>query len=287
MADPVIKKIDTLADLVGIAAAGDKMVVIVASEPDPVKKTKLVSMTQLSIHTPSQLATNVVENSQITDGAVTNSKLGADAVDGAKIADDSIDSEHYVDGSIDAAHLNQTSGAQAVTTATIRDLNVTNGKLAAGAVTEAKITAKTITNASLADKTVTTAKIADEAVTEAQLGAIKRMIMIPVFGLEDAVIVKNFTRIMAWHPDLNGHIVTGAWAALLGHESTSGTVTINLINAGGQMCAISIPQGGWSAQSGSISTSYDDVSSLASFSVNVTAQGVGAFGLTIYLEVTG
>ena len=165
----------------------------------------------------------------------------------------------------------------AVETAAIKDLNVTTGKLANLSVTAAKI----------ANGTIATAKLADEAVTEAKLGAIKRMIMIPVFGLEDAVIVKNFTRIMAWHPDLDGHVITGAWAALLGHESSSGAVAMNLINAGGTMCSISISASGWSAQSGSIDTSLDDISSLATFSVNVTAKGTGAFGLTVYLEVTG
>jgi hypothetical protein len=132
-----------------------------------------------------------------------------------------------------------------------------------------------------------TTGLANKAVTEAKLGAIKRMIMIPVFGLEDAVIVKNFTRIMAWHPGLAGHVVTGAWAALLGAVSSSGSVGINLINAGGTMCSISIPSSAWSAQSGTISTSLDDIASLATFSVNVTASGSGAIGLTIYLEVTG
>lgn len=132
-----------------------------------------------------------------------------------------------------------------------------------------------------------TTGLVDKAVTEAKLGAIKRMIMIPVFGLEDAVIVKNFTRIMAWHPGLAGHVVTGAWAALLGAVSSSGSVGINLINAGGTMCSISIPASAWSAQSGTISTSLDDIASLATFSVNVTASGSGAIGLTIYLEVTG
>jgi hypothetical protein len=105
MADPVTKKIDTLADLSGIAAAGDKMVVIDASDADPVTKTKLVSMSQLSIHTKDQLAANVVENAQIKDGAVTEAKLATSAVTGTKIANDSIDSQHYVDGSIDTAHL--------------------------------------------------------------------------------------------------------------------------------------------------------------------------------------
>lgn len=74
MADPVTKKIDTLADLSGIAASGDKMVVIDASDTDPVTKTKLVAMNQLSIHTATQLAANVVESAQIKDGAVTPAK---------------------------------------------------------------------------------------------------------------------------------------------------------------------------------------------------------------------
>jgi len=53
------------------------------------------------------------------------------------------------------------------------------------------------------------------------------------------------------------------------------------------MCSINIVSGAWSAQSGTINASYDDVASLASFSINVTARGTGAVGLTVYLEVTG
>ena len=83
MADPVIKKIDTLADLIGIAASNDKVMVIDASDSDPVTKTKLAAMTQLSIHTASQLAEDV------------------------------IDSEHYVDGSIDTAHLSDSCVTEA------------------------------------------------------------------------------------------------------------------------------------------------------------------------------
>lgn len=76
MADPVIKKIDTLADLEGIAAANDKMVVIDVSDTNPVTKTKLVKMEQISLHLPGQLAANIVETLQIKDHVVTEAKLG-------------------------------------------------------------------------------------------------------------------------------------------------------------------------------------------------------------------
>jgi len=105
MADPIIKKIDEHPNLVGVAAIDDKVLGIDASEVDPAQKTVLISMNQISIHTASQLAADVVESVQIKDAAVTATKIGADAVSGTKIADDSIDSEHYVDGSIDTAHL--------------------------------------------------------------------------------------------------------------------------------------------------------------------------------------
>lgn len=105
MADPTIKKIDAHPNLVGVAAIDDKVLGIDSSELDLAKKTVLIAMSQLSIHTANQLAADVVESLQIKDAAVTAAKIGADAVDGTKIADDSIDSEHYVDGSIDTAHL--------------------------------------------------------------------------------------------------------------------------------------------------------------------------------------
>ena len=125
MADPIIKKIDQHPNLVGVAAIDDKVLGIDTSQLDPAQKTVLISMNQISIHTASQLAADVVESVQIKDAAVTATKIGADAVSGTKIADDSIDSEHYVDGSIDTAH--------------IGNLQVTTDKLAANAVTEAKL----------------------------------------------------------------------------------------------------------------------------------------------------
>ena len=202
-------------------------------------------------------------NGTLADSIVGNAQIAANAVDSSKI----------VDGSIVAADL----ATNAVITVKIADANVTLGKMAANSVDSDQYV----------DGSIDTVHLANSVVTQAKLGAIKRMIMVPVFWFEDLVVVKNCTHIMAWHPDLNGHIVTGAWAALLGAVSSSGAVTIDLINAGGTMASISIGAGAWSAQSGAISGSYDDIGSLTGFSVNVTGAGTGAKGLIVYLEVTG
>ena len=74
MADPIIKRIDEHPNLVGVAAIDDTVLGIDASQTDPAKKTVLIAMNQLSIHSPSQLATNVVGGTQIQDGAVTPAK---------------------------------------------------------------------------------------------------------------------------------------------------------------------------------------------------------------------
>ena len=76
MADPTIKKIDAHPNLVGVAAIDDKVLGIDSSEVDFTKKTVLIAMSQLSIHTANQLAADVIENTQIKDGSVTEAKLG-------------------------------------------------------------------------------------------------------------------------------------------------------------------------------------------------------------------
>lgn len=233
MADPITKKIDTLAAFTEVAS-GDKLLGLDVSEADPTLMTKLMSLNQVVLYNATQLSADVVETTAIKNGSVTEGKIGTGAVSLNKMASNSVDSDQYVDGSIDTVHLS------------------------------------------------------NDAVTENKLGAIKRMIIIPVFGIEDAVIVKDFDGIHKWHPDLNGHVITGAWAALLGTAvSSSGPVTAVISNAGGEMCTISITQGNESAQSGTISSSYDDVSAFGRVDVNVTAKGQGVFGLNIYLEVTG
>lgn len=174
-----------------------------------------------------------------------------------------------------------------ITAAQIANTTITGAKLVNKTITAAQIADNTITAAQIATGGIATAKLADDAVTEAKLGAIKRTVAIPVFGREDAVIVKNFVRIFPWPPMLNGHVVVGASAVLLGAVSSSGAVAMTLTNQNGAMATISIAAGAWSASAASINTSYDEAASFATFSINVTSAGSGAIGLTVYLEVLG
>ena len=300
MAEPVTRKIDTLPTALTVAN-NDELIVMDVSE-SAVNMTKKMTMSQIPISLASQLGTNVVENAKIKDGAVTNAKLGADAVTGAKIAAGTIASTNIADGAVTNSKL----GADAVNGAKIADNAIGSEHIISKAVTAAKIADNTITAAQIANGTITatqmaagaavaniatggiaTAKLAAGAVTEDKLGAIKRTVAIPVFGREDAVIVKNFVRIFPWPPMLNGHVVVGASAVLLGAVSSSGAVAMTLTNQNGAMATISIAAGAWSASAASINTSYDEAASFAAFSINVTSAGSGAIGLTVYLEVLG
>ena len=281
MAEPVTRKIDTLPNAITVAN-NDELIVMDVSE-SAVNMTKKMTMSQIPISLASQLGTNVVENAKIKDGAVTNAKLGADAVTGAKIAAGTIASTNIADGAVTNSKL----GADAVNGAKIADNAIGSEHIISKAVTAAKIADNTITAAQIATGGIATAKLADDAVTETKLGAIKRTVAIPVFGREDAVIVKNFVRIFPWPPMLNGHVVVGASAVLLGAVSSSGAVAMTLTNQNGAMATISIAAGAWSASAASINTSYDEAASFATFSINVTSAGSGAIGLTVYLEVLG
>jgi hypothetical protein len=165
----------------------------------------------------------------------------------------------------------------AVETAAIKDLNVTTGKLANLSVTAAKI----------ANGTITATQLADDAVTEAKLGAIKRTVVIPIAGDEDNIIVKNYPRRFAWPAMLDTHIIQSVTVVLSGAVSTSGVVTVAVSNAGGVAATVSVPQGSWSASTSSIATAYKTAASLAPVGINVTAAGVEAKGLSVYLEVLG
>jgi membrane-associated protease RseP (regulator of RpoE activity) len=251
MADPIVVKVSELTELTDLAA-GDLITAVDVSEAVSANKTKKLQAQNIKLFTSGQLATSIVTAAQLANDAVETVK--------------------------------------------IKDLNVTTGKLANLAVTAAKIANGTITAtqmaagaavANIATGGIATEKLADDAVTEAKLGAIKRTVAIPIFGREDAVIAKNFTRVFAWPPSLNGHIVTAAHAVLLGAVSSSGGVGMTLTNQNGAMATITIPQAGWSASASSISPTYYTAQSFATFSVNVTAAGTGAIGLTIYLEVLG
>lgn len=164
---------------------------------------------------------------------------------------------------------------------------VTSGKLGTGAVIAGKIaTGGVSASAQIADGVVETAKLADSAVTEAKLGAIKRTVIIPVFGDEDAVIVKNFPRRFAWPAMLNGDNIIAASAVISGAVSTSGSVVVAVTNAGGTVSTISIAAGQWSA-SGTVNTTYQAASTLNPVGINVTGAGTGAKGLSVYLELLG
>lgn len=86
MADPIIKRIDEHPNLVGVAAIDDKVLGIDTSQIDPAQKTVLIAMNQLSIHSPSQLAANVVESAQIKDSAVTGGKIAGGTITAANLA---------------------------------------------------------------------------------------------------------------------------------------------------------------------------------------------------------
>lgn len=252
MADPLLAKISELPEMADSAAA-DQLPIVDASDNNDETKTKRVRMDKLKIITADQITDGIVENSKLADGAVTSGKLGAGAVIAGKIAVGGVSAANQIANGV-----------------------VGSAQMAAGAAL-----------ANIATGSITTGKLADDAVTEEKLGAIKRTVAIPIFGLEDAVIVKNFTRVFAWPPTVNGHVITGASAVLLGSVSTSGNVGLTLVNQGGTVGTITINQDAWSGSIGAINESYRTAQSYASFSVNVTAQGSGAFGLTVYLEITG
>lgn len=167
----------------------------------------------------------------------------------------------------------------AVETVAIKDLNVTTGKLANLAVTAAKI----------ANGTITATQLADDAVTEAKLGAIKRTVIIPIYGDADSIVVANFPRRFSWPHALDGHVITRATVVLHGAVSSSGSVTVAITNAGGTITStpISVAQGQWSATTTTIVASYKTAAALAPVGINVTATGTGAKGLSVYLEMLG
>lgn len=310
MADPVLKKITALTQIDAVAAT-DVMPIVDTSEPNASLKNKKVRADQITVFLASQLSSDVVENAKIKDAAVTAGKLATDAVETAKIKNLNVTTGKIADNAVSNTKLRD-SGAMSVigrsanSTGDPADITagtdgyvlrrsgttlgfgqVASAGIASSAVSAAKLATDAVETAKIKDLNVTTEKIADNAVTEAKLGAIKRTVAIPVFGREDAVIAKNFVRIFSWPPMLNGHVVVGASAVLLGAVSSSGAVAMTLTNQNGTMATISIAQGAWSASAGSINATYDEAASFATFSINVTSAGSGAKGLTVYLEVLG
>ena len=174
-------------------------------------------------------------------------------------------------------HTSSQLAANVVGGAQIKDGAVTNSKLGADAVETAKIK----------NLNVTTGKLADNAVTEAKLGTIKRTLFLRVTAPDDTLTVGSTTNFFPFPISLNNFIVVDARINLVA-ASSSGTVTVALLNQGGTMTTLSLAAGatGMSA-SGTISTSYRTAKTNNFLGVNVTAAGTGAKGLSITLVLQG
>jgi hypothetical protein len=85
MADPITKKIDTLPAMTDTVANNDKLLMLDVTA-SAVDMTKLITMSQIPISLPTQLAPNVVENAAIDDDAVQTTKIKDYNVTIAKLA---------------------------------------------------------------------------------------------------------------------------------------------------------------------------------------------------------
>lgn len=270
MAEPLTKKINDLPEMTAVAASNDKLLMLDVSE-SAVNMTKLVPMNLLSIHTSSQLAANTVDSSQIKAGAVTNSKLGADAVTADKIADNSVT----------AAKLRDSAALSVIGNST----NAVANPADIAATADGYVLRRSGTTLGFGQ--VVSAGIADNAVTEAKLGTIKRTLFLRVTAPDDILTVGSTTNFFPFPISLNNFIVVDARINLI-TASSSGTVTVALLNQGGTMTTLSLAAGatGMSA-SGTISTSYRTAITNNFLGVSCTAAGTGAKGLSITLVLQG
>ena len=177
--------------------------------------------------------------------------------------------------------------ANAVITAKIKDANVTEGKLATGAVTADKIGTGAVTETKIGTGAVTNAKLGTGAVTQVKLSGVVRTVVVPIYGDDDNIIVKNHPRRFSWVNALNGHVIQRVSVVISGTPSSSGSVTVQVNNAGGMVAETSVGAGAYSAETTSINATYKTATSMAPVGINVTAAGTGAKGLSIYLEMLG
>lgn len=320
MADPIIKRIDEHPNLVGVAAIDDKVLGIDASQSAPAQKTVLIAMNQLSIHSPSQLAANVVEGTKIKDGAVTPAKTSfaptstttngvarfsntsgsikdtptfTIADTGQMLITTTGHTAMYIDGadSTNTKYVMIARDGAGSNKFWVRNdgLVWAGGNMQVGgtlAVTGSASFGGTVT-ATLANNSIGTAQIANGAVTEAKLGTIKRTLFLRVSAPNDTLTVGSTTNFFPFPISLDNFIVVDARINLVA-ASSSGTVTVALLNQGGTMTTLSLAAGqtGMSA-SGTISTSYRTAITNNFLGVNCTAAGTGAKGLSITLVLQG
>lgn len=293
MADPTVKKITELTAATGIAS-DDQFVIVDVSEALAANRTKKISANMVKLFNAAQitdgiildskLATNSVTNTKIADGAVSNLKLrnsAGNSVIGNPSNAAGPPQDIVARSDQDGQVLKRFGGG------TIGFGTVSRAGIADEAITEIKLATNSVTNIKIADGAITESKLANGAVTQAKLSAIVRTIVIPVYGDDEAVTVKNHPRRFTWPPALNGHVITGVNAVLSGNRSTSGSVIIEISNGGGVVATLSILAGQWSATTSTISATYKTASSLLPVGINVTAAGTSAKGLTVYLEMLG
>ena len=283
MADPIIKKITELTELTA-PDTGDLFVIVDLSEGVAADRTKKLAASNVKLFNAAQIA----------DGIVAESKIAVDAVITAKIKDLNVTSDKLATGAVTAwkianGGINNPAefAAGVVDTAALKDLNVTSGKLAAGAITADKIGTGAVTETKIGTAAVTNTKLGSGAVTQAKLSGVVRTVVIPIYGDEDNIIVKNFPRRFAWVNALNGHVIQRISAVISGTPSSSGSVTVQVNNAGGMVAEISVGASAYSAETTSINATYKTATSMAPVGINVTAAGTGAKGLSIYLEMLG
>jgi len=313
----VVKKIDDLPAMTDTVANNDELVMLDVSA-SAVDMTKLITMSQIPISQASQLGANVVTSAAIANDAVGTSEIATGAVTPVKIA-------AMTSAELKAIVSDETgSGALVFATSPIL-VTPALGTPASGTLTNCAglpysgLVAMTSANlaSKVSDKTGTgklvfatsptlvtpilgtptsgvltnctglpTTGLVDDAVTEAKLGAIKRTVAIPLFGWDDVVIGTTFTNVFRWPPMLNGHNVTGARAVVLQTVSSSGNITLTISNAGGTMSTITISAGNVAGTS-TIATAYKAATQDEPVTVVVAYGGNTAYGLTLYLEVTG
>jgi hypothetical protein len=369
MADPITKKIDTLPAMTDTVANNDKLLMLDVTA-SAVDMTKLITMSQIPISLPTQLAPNVVENAAIDDDAVQTTKIKDYNVTIAKLAKstgpfvmgrsnatatqaieeikptlantvllgsatttsygkvtvnhiDSIAARTVIGNATDAAaaptaiaagtdgyvlrRSGDTIGFGTITNAGLASGAVTAGKIATGGisasgqfatqvvdtaalkngnVTLGKMAANSVDSDQYVDGSIDEVHLANGIVSQVKLGAIKRTVLVPLFGWDDLVVSRTFTNVMRWAFTLNGHTVTNVRAAVATPGSATGAITVEVKNNGTSMKTLSIGSGAVASSTYSV-TSVNSVVTDNPVTVVVTYGGTTAKGLTLYLEVTG
>lgn len=184
-------------------------------------------------------------------------------------------------------HTSSQLEADVVESLQIKDAAVTAAKIDADAVDGTKIADDSIDSEHYVDGSIDTAHLSNSCVTEAKLGTIKRTVVIRFTSPDDGFTTGSITNFFPFPVTLNNFIVVDA-RMNLSVASTSGSVTVELLNQGGIMTTLTLAANtrGMSS-SGTISETYNKALTNNFLGVNCTAAGTGARGLSITLVLQG